>query len=43
MTLGSPCAQQRLSTWGPTDTCSSPPSLLAVVTKGKFLLICKMV
>ena len=26
MTLGSPsCTVQRLSTWGPTDPCSSPP------------------
>ena len=26
MTLGSPCGTvQRLSTWGSTDTCSSPP------------------
>lgn len=42
--LGSPCGTgQRRSTWGPTDPFPVALSLLAVVTKGKFLLICKMV
>lgn len=40
MTLGPPCGTARAEAeQGPTDTCSSPLSLLAVVTKGKFLLI----